>query len=78
MPVTHKPLASSRFDALPVPRDLESRDEFTTRFVTTPSARLRALTSFQRRQSADAAWRAAYLRSLVSVKTSGGEFLMFS
>lgn len=64
----------------PVPRDLEAKTEFLDRYAGHPrvAANPRFPTPYARCHAGEQVWAAAKMRSLVSVKTSGGEWLMFS
>ena len=66
-------------ESLPAPRDLEAKIEFIDRYMAHPRvARNPKLhTPYARRHAGELVWAAAKLRSLVSVRTSGGEWLMF-
>lgn len=76
MPRAASPIQAS--DPLPVPYDLEEKADFIKRYVSHPRLTIAALPAFKKAQSASVAWDHAKERSLVSVKTSGGEWLMFS
>lgn len=60
-----------------VPRELEERPFFTQRYITEAKVRDLSLTYVAALAMANASWESAKMRSQVSIKTSGGEWLMF-
>jgi hypothetical protein len=59
------------------PRDLESRAEFTSRFLSSRAIQASTEPAFKKARMADAVWMDAKRRSMVSVKNAAGEWLMF-
>ena len=66
----------SNIDPSPVPHELEEHNDFVSRYVKETATKTKG-TVLIRRRRAEAAWAEAKKRSMVSIKNSGGEFLMF-
>lgn len=62
---------------LPTPRDEERRSKFVKRFVSDQDVKNEFGTMSRRLAAAELAWNQAKNRSLVSIVTSEGEFLLF-
>jgi hypothetical protein len=69
-------MPAANVDPTPVPRDLEEKNEFIARYVKESSTKIKG-TVLVRRNRAEKAWQEAKKRSIVSVKNSDGEWLMF-
>lgn len=69
----------AKTESLPTPRELEDKEDFIKRFAS--SARLKATqpdaAPYKRRVLGEAQWEAAKMRSVVSIRNSEGEWLLF-
>ena len=61
----------------PFPHDFERRDSFEARWLASPLVKRAYPTLIKRHAAADARWTKAKGESLVSLKTSEGECLLF-
>lgn len=60
----------------PKPRDLESKVDFTARFLEYQAVKSPALSVYRRNQIAENVWGQAKLKSRVSLKNEQGEWLL--